>query len=100
MVPSSQTLLLPLDRFHLDQIHNSSKMILSSYGNLNGNRAGTQALLDHPHHAEEVSPKTVDLIDECDAGNPILIGLTPNRFSLRLDRSDGAKYGNSPIKHP
>ena len=42
---------------------------------------------------------TVHLVDKCNSRNPILVGLPPHRFRLRLNATNGTEYGDSAIQH-
>ena len=53
----------------------------------------------HLEAAEEIRSLAVHLVDERDARNPVLVGLSPDRFTLRLDATDGTEDGNRAVKN-
>ena len=61
--------------------------------------ASAKTIFDHVKAAIKVSAGLVHLIDEDHAGNVVLVSLTPNRFSLRLNTSIGIKQRNRTIQY-
>jgi hypothetical protein len=47
-----------------------------------------------------IRPAPVALIDEGNARDPVLIGLTPHRLRLGLNTSHRTKHGDSTVEHP
>ena len=45
------------------------------------------------------SARAVELIDKADARHAVLIGLTPDRFGLRLDARDAVKHSDRAVEH-
>ena len=48
----------------------------------------------------EVGPHTIHLVDEDQPRNPVLIRLTPHRFSLGLDALHGSQNSDRSVEHP
>jgi hypothetical protein len=47
----------------------------------------------------KISAYTVHFIDECDSGNVVFVGLSPDGFRLRFYASNRIKYGNCAIQN-
>ena len=90
---------MPYDAFHVYQINNSLKLAFGSNGELDWNSIGVQTLLHHLHSSEKVRAIAVQLIHKCDPWNPILIGLLPHGFRLRLNPANTAKYSYSAVQN-
>jgi hypothetical protein len=41
----------------------------------------------------------VHLVDEADARNVVLVGLTPDGLGLRLDAGDAVEHGDRAVEH-
>ena len=61
--------------------------------------ASAETIFNGAHRAQEVRTQAVHLIDEADARHAVLVGLTPNRFRLRLHTSHGVEHSNRAIEH-
>ena len=48
---------------------------------------------------QEVSAYAVVLVDECDAGNAVALGLTPHGFRLRLNAGNGVEDGDGAVEN-
>src|SRR5262249_31413652 len=68
-----------------DEVDNTLVLILLADRPLERNRRDTEALLDRVDVHLEVGADLVHLVDEHDARNPELVGLTPDGLRLRLD---------------
>ena len=89
---------VPVDRLHADQIDNTGKFIFGTDIELNRNRIGTQAALELLYYAQEIGTGTIHLIDECDAGHLVLVGLTPYGLRLWLNATYRTEHGTSAVK--
>ena len=49
--------------------------------------------------AHEVRADAIHLVDEGDARNAVLVGLTPDRLGLRLDAADRAEHGDGAVEN-
>src|SRR5690242_17787561 len=47
----------------------------------------------------EIGTHLVDLVDEANARNAVLVGLSPHRLRLWLDAMHGVKYGAGTVKN-
>ena len=48
----------------------------------------------------EVGPFAIELVDKCQTGDFVFIGLPPDSFTLRFDSFTGTKDNHGPIKYP
>ena len=84
---------------HADQVHNAGEVVLSADRQLHDERGGTQLLLDGVDRVVEVSAQLVHLVDEADARNAVLVGLTPYGLGLRLNAFLAVEDGHGTIEH-
>ena len=84
---------------HADQVHNAGEVVLSADRQLHDERGGTQLLLDGVDRVVEVSAQLVHLVDEADARNAVLVGLTPYGLGLRLNAFLAVEDGHGAIEH-
>ncbi len=89
----------PGDRLHGDQIDDAFELVFLSDGNLDRDRLGIQALADGIDGMLEIRTHLVDLVDETNARNAVLVGLTPDFFRLRLNAVNGVKHSYCAIEH-
>ena len=68
--------------------------------NLQDQRGGAQAVLDHFDGAEEIRADAVHFVDETDARHAVFISLAPHRLGLRLDTGDAVEHRDGAIQHP
>ena len=87
------------DFLHLDQVDDALERLFGSDGQNDRHGAGAKAVVDLLDDVQEVRADAVHLVDEGDAGNLVLVSLTPHRLGLRLDAADGAEHGHGPVKH-
>ena len=95
----AQSFFEPDDHFFFDEIDAADEETFFAERELQGNRAGGQALTHGLNTMIEIGAGAVHLVDESDARHVILIGLTPNSFRLRLHAGDRVKNGHSAIEH-
>ncbi len=98
-VLGAQALVVPDDRLHGHQVDDAFEFIFLADGQLNRYRAGVEALADGIDGVLEVGTHLVHLVDEANAGNTVLIGLTPDGFRLRLDAMHGIEHGTGAIEY-
>src|ERR1700694_1624433 len=96
---SANSVILPDDRFHGNQIHNAFELIFLADGNLDGNGLGIQALADRIDGMLKIGAHLVDLVDEANAWHTILIGLTPDFFRLWLYTVNRVEYRDGAVQH-
>src|SRR5882724_10594258 len=70
-------LVVPHDGLHLDQIHYTFELIFLSDGDLNRDRSGIEALAESIDGMLEIGTHLIDLVNETNARDAVLIGLTP-----------------------
>ena len=90
--------LLEVPRLHGDQVDEAPEVGLGSHGDLGGNRIGAQTVLHGLDGVEEVGAHAVVLVDEGDAGDAVVGGLTPDGLGLRLDTGDGVEDGDGAVE--
>ncbi|OPZ61579.1 MAG: hypothetical protein BWY88_00171 [Synergistetes bacterium ADurb.Bin520] len=82
------------------QVDGPLEGVFHPYGDLDGHRAGPEALLDAPDYVVEIRPHAIHLVDEGHPGYPVLIGLAPHRFGLGLHSPHGAEHGHGTVQDP
>jgi len=83
----------------LNKIDNAVKVIFGPDRELNGNWSCTQFVFNFLNHPKEIGTHTVHLVNIGNAGNPVLIGLTPNGFALGFNTTHSTESGNSAIEY-
>ena len=99
LILGAQALVIPDDRLHGHQIDDALELVFLADGQLNGNRAGIEALADGVDGMLEVGAHLVHLVDEANARNAVLVGLAPNGLGLRLDAMHGIEHGAGAVEH-
>ena len=84
---------------HLDQVDDAGEVVLGADRQLHHDRSGAQLLLDGVDGVVEVRAQLVHLVDEADARNAVLIGLTPHGLGLRLHALLAVEHGDGAIEH-
>ncbi len=84
---------------HLNEVDDAAEFRLDADRDLQGDRIGAQAVDHHLHRAGKVRADAVHLVDEADAGHPILVGLAPDRLRLGLDARDGVEHDDPAVEH-
>ena len=84
-------LAVEVESLHLDEIDHALEILCLPHGKLQQDRPGAQAFLDHSDRTPQVGPDPVHLIDEGDPRNPVLVGLTPDRFGLWFHSAHSTK---------
>ena len=83
---------------HADQVDDADEVVLSADRQLDDERRRAELLLDGVHRVVEVGTELVHLVDEADARNAVLVGLTPHGFGLRLDALLAIEDGDGAIE--
>ncbi len=91
--------VVPQDSLHLDEVDHAGETFFSADRNLDRDRVGLEARAHLVVHLEEVSALAVHLVDESQARNAVLVGLTPHSFGLRLNTTDSAIDHAGAIEH-
>ncbi len=95
----AQAFVIPHDRLHGHQVDDAFELFFLADGQLDSDGAGIEALADGVDCMLEVGAHLVHLVDEANARNPVLIGLPPDGFRLRLDSVHGIEHGAGAIEH-
>ena len=75
------------------------KLDLDAERELEHDRLGAEAVLDHLHREEEVGADLVHLVDEDHARHAVFVGLAPHRLGLRLDALVGVEQRHRAVEH-
>ena len=92
-------LVVPENGLHLDQIDDALEAGFLADRDLDRDRTRIQALANRIDCMLEVSARLVHLVDEANAGNAVLVRLTPHCFRLRLDTVNGVKAGDGAVEY-
>ena len=84
---------------HLDEVDDALVLVLFADGILDRDRRDAEALLDRVHVHLEVGADLVHLVDEHDARDAELVGLTPDGLRLRLDAVAAVEHGDGAVEH-
>ena len=84
---------------HLDQVDDALEAALRTDRELDRDDVGAQALLHRPHREVEVRADLVHLVDEADAGNVVLVGLTPDLLGLWFDTFLTVEHRHGAVEH-
>ncbi len=98
-VVGAHRLVLVGDRLHLDEIDHADELVFGADGQLNRNRIATELGDDLLERPLEVRADAVHLVDEADARDAVLVGLTPHRLRLRLDAGDRVEHRDRTVEH-
>jgi hypothetical protein len=96
----AETVFVPVDGLHLDQIHDTLEPFLGSDRQLDRHRVGTQPGLNLLNHPQEIGSGAIHLVDERQPRHSIPVGLPPDGFGLRLDATHRAEDRAGTIQHP
>src|SRR5207245_10086586 len=91
-------LVMPVDRLHGDQIDDTGELGFGTDLNIDGNSTRAETVDDGRGRVDGIRTSLVHLVDETDAGNLVLVGLTPDRFRLGLNAGDGIEAGDSAVE--
>ena len=84
---------------HFEQVNHADKVALSADRQLHNERFCAQAINNSLNGEVEVRTHLIHLVDEADAGNVVLISLTPHGLRLRLNTFLTVKYRYRAVKH-
>src|SRR5664280_1136414 len=91
VVLADRRLAVPCERAHADQVDDADEVGLGADRELDDQRVGVQPLTDGLHAEVERRTRTVELVDEADARDAVLVGLTPYGHRLRLYTRDAVE---------
>ena len=86
------------DGAHLDQVDQATELGFLADGHLDRDSHGVEAITDGLDSPPKVGADAVHLVDEADARHGETVGLSPDRFGLRLDAGDGVKDDDAPVE--
>ena len=84
---------------HRHQVDHALEIVLRADRQLDRQRAGAEALLDHVAAADKVGAAAVHLVDVADARYVVVVGQPPVRFRLRLDAGDAVEHDDCAVQH-
>jgi hypothetical protein len=79
------------------KIDDTSEVFLDTQGELKDKGIGVQFLLHLFDGSEEIRTDPVQLIHKSDFGDPVFIGLAPDRLRLGFNTSNGAENTHCPV---
>src|SRR5918994_4137058 len=84
---------------HADEVDDTAEVRLGADRKLNDQRHGPESRHDHVDAAVELGADPVELVDEADARDAVLGGLSPHLLGLRLDPRDAVEHGDRTVQH-
>ena len=91
-------LVVPDERLHRDEIDDALELVFEADGDLQRDGVGAEAVDDRLERALEGGAGAVELVDEADARDAVLVGLTPDGLGLRLDAGDAVEDGDRAVE--
>ena len=98
-VVGAHRLVLVGDRLHPDEVDDADELVFGADRQLDGDGIALKLGLDLRERFFEVGADAVHLVDEADARDAVLVGLTPHGFRLRLDAGDGIEHRAGAVEH-
>jgi hypothetical protein len=99
-LPALPHALVPDQGLHADEVDHPPEPALGPDGDLDHRGLGVEAVADLVDGAEEVGADSVHLVDEADARDPVLVGLTPHGLRLGLDPRHRVEHGDGTVEDP
>src|ERR1700730_2687690 len=96
---STDRVILPDNRLHLDEIDYTFELVFLADGNLDWDGLGVKALTDGIDRMLKISAHLVDLVNETDTRDTVLVSLAPDFFRLRLHPVNRVEHGNRAIEN-
>ena len=91
--------LAEIGRLHADQIDDTTEICFGTDRQLQRHGGRAESFANLPHDGCEVGPGPVHLVDERDTRHVELVGLSPDRFGLRLDAADAAEDDDGTVEN-
>ena len=91
-------LLVIADRLHLDQVDQPLELLAHEHRDVDRGGLGAEPVAHHLHHVLEVGAHAVHLVDERDARDVVLVGLTPHGLGLGLDAPHRAEHRDRAVE--
>src|SRR5208337_3070884 len=95
----AQALVFPDDRLQAQEVDHAPEVGLRADRQLDADRTAADLGVDLLDAAVEVGADLVHLVDEHDARNPILVGLSPHSFRLRLYALVAVQHAYGAVEH-
>ena len=83
---------------HLDQVDDADEVVLGADRQLHDERLRAEAVDDGVDGEVEVGAELVHLVDEADARDVVLVGLTPDGLGLGLDAFFAVEHGDGAVE--
>src|SRR5918994_4643994 len=84
---------------HADQVYDTAEVRLGPDRKLNDQRHGLESRHDHVDAAVELGADPVQLVDEADARDAVLGGLSPHLLGLWLNPRDAVEHRDRAVQH-
>ena len=91
--------LLPDEALHPDEVDAAAVVALGTDRQLDDGGQRVESILDHVDGAEVVGADAVHLVDEADAGDAVLVRLSPHRLGLGLDAGHRVEHRDGTVEH-
>ncbi len=95
----AQAVVVPDHRLHADQVDQARQVGFGADRELDRHGLGAQTVADRLDRLVEVGADLVHLVDEDDARNLVLVGLTPDGLGLRLDAGVAVQHRHGAVEH-
>src|SRR6476619_3041554 len=91
METCTERLFFPHQRLLSDEVDYATEVFLRTKRQLCHERFPAEAMFDLFDYIVKVRTNAIELVDEHDPRDAILVGLSPDRFRLRLNPADAAE---------
>src|SRR5262249_263925 len=99
VILGAQRLIVPNYADHAHEVDNTLELVLAPDRKLDGDWLGAQPLDDVIEAAEEIRADLVHLVAKNNAGDFVLVALSPHRLGLRLDALVAVEHAYRTIEH-
>ena len=99
VVIRAESFVFPNNSLHAYQINDALEVVLGADWQLNTNSATADLGFNVSNAFVEIGADLVHLVDEHNARNVVLVGLTPNSFGLWLNALVAVKNAHSAVEH-
>ena len=99
MIVGAQAFAFPDDRLHADEVDDALERRFRPDRQLDRHGLDAQAVADRLDAGFEVGADLVHLVHEDEARHVVAVGLTPDRFGLRLNALVPVEHGDAAVEH-
>src|SRR5262249_37921950 len=99
VILGAQRLIVPNHADHAHEVDNTPELVLAPDRKLDGDWLGAQPLDDVIEATEEIRADLVHLVAKDNAGDFVLVALSPHRLGLRLDALIAVEHAYRTIEH-